>query len=459
MREKHSGYRCGECGASVVRWSGKCPNCDQWDTLVAAGRSARTGLSAAAADARECVYFLPDAPQEDLERTECGIGEFDRVLGGGLLPGCVVLIGGDPGVGKSTLLLQALSRIAAGECKSLYVTCEESLSQLGVRATRLGYGGAPLRVTAENSLDTILALLEAEKPRVAVIDSIQMVTAREQDSPAGSISQLKYAAAELIRCAKENNFTLFLVGHVTKQGAIAGPKAIEHMVDTVLYFESERFHTMRILRAAKNRFGSINEIGVFQMTEGGLEGVDNPSELFLSERSGKQSGSVVTPTVEGRRALLVEIQALIAPSCYGTPERRTGGIDHRRFGMLLTVLERRAGLKLGGCDAFANVAGGVKIAEPSADLPLALSIVSSARDAAFPSDWVAMGEIGLSGEIRAIGQIQQRLKEAAKLGFKKAVVPKGNLASASNPPIPLHPVSEVGELCRLGFSGRSEKNG
>ncbi len=381
-----------------------------------------------------------------LERIKCGIGEFDRVLGGGLLPGCVALVGGDPGVGKSTLLLQTTSRLAGTDHKSLYVTCEESLSQLGVRAARLGYGGAPLRVMAENSLDSIIGALETEKPEAAVIDSIQMVTVDGLDSPLGSLAQLKTAASELIQCAKNNNITLFLVGHVTKQGALAGPKAVEHMVDTVLYFESEKFHTMRILRAAKNRFGSINEIGVFQMTESGLEGVANPSELFLSERHGAQSGSVVTATVEGRRALLVEIQALIAPSAYGTPERRTGGIDHKRFGMLLSVLERRAGIKLGACDAFANVAGGIKITEPSADLPLALAIVSSAEESEFPADWIAIGEIGLSGEVRSVGYIDQRLKEAEKLGFKKAIIPRGNADTKKKLPLPAQPLAHVNQI-------------
>ncbi len=446
---RDAGYRCSECGASFVRWSGKCPNCEQWDTLRQVARKRRAGRHAGGASAAGRVYSLPDAPGERQERIECGIGEFDRVLGGGLLPGCVVLIGGDPGVGKSTLLLQALSRLASGGHKSLYVTCEESLSQLSTRATRLGYRGAPLRVASENSLGAILAVLEEEKPQAAVIDSIQMVTVEGLESPVGSLAQLKNAAAELIRCAKENNFTLFLVGHVTKQGALAGPKAVEHMVDTVSYFESERFHTMRILRAAKNRFGSINEIGVFQMTEKGLEGVANPSELFLSERHGTQSGSVVTPTVEGRRALLVEVQALVAPSSYGTPERQTGGVDRGRFGMLLTVLERRAGLKLGAHDAFANVAGGVKVVEPAADLPLALAVVSSARDTAFPHDWVAMGEIGLSGEIRAVGHLQQRLKEAAKLGFQRAIVPKGNCKAAEDLPVSVLPLTHVGEICSL----------
>ncbi len=445
---KSGGYQCSECGASFVRWSGKCPNCEQWDTLRETAPPTRRGARAAAAGTGR-VFSLPDAPQESLERFRCGIGEFDRVLGGGLLPGCVVLIGGDPGVGKSTLLLQALGRLAAAGQKSLYVTCEESLSQLGVRADRLGYSGAPLRVTAENSLDAILGVLESERPLVAVIDSVQMVSVEGLDSSLGGLAQLKTAAAELVRCAKENGIALFLVGHVTKQGAIAGPKAVEHMVDTVIYFESERFHTMRILRAAKNRFGSINEIGVFQMGESGLEEVTNPSELFLSERHGAQSGSVVTPTVEGRRALLVEVQALVAPSNYPTPERRTGGVDHRRFGMLLTVLERRAGLKLGGQDAFANVAGGIRVAEPSADLPLALAVVSSVRDAPFPADWVAMGEIGLSGEVRAVGFLEQRLKEAVKLGFCRAVIPKGNCQSVPELPMPVLPVAHVSEIAAL----------
>ena len=391
MSKERKNYVCSECGASFGRWSGRCPNCQEWDTLEEAAPEPRSAIGRRSSGAAPAVsYALDEIPEERRSRIECGIGEFDRVLGGGLLPGGTVLLGGDPGIGKSTILLQALGRLAAHGVQCVYVSCEESLGQIRLRAERMGLDGAPLRVAAETSLDAIAGLLAHEQPEVAVVDSIQMVIVDQLDSPIGSLSHLKTSASELIRQAKQAGFTLFLVGHVTKQGAIAGPKALEHLVDTVLYFESERFQAMRILRAAKNRFGSINEIGVFEMTEQGLQDVANPSELFLAERDAGESGSVVTATIEGNRALLVEIQALVAPSSYGTPERKASGVDYKRFGMLLSVLERRAGVGLGPCDAFANVAGGVRIFEPAADLPLSLAIISSSRDLPFPADAVAM---------------------------------------------------------------------
>lgn len=438
-------FLCTECGATFARWSGRCPNCEEWDSLEeqAPESEGPAGIRSNARPGK--AWTLDEIPDQTESRIESGITEFDRVLGGGLLPGAAILLGGDPGVGKSTVLLQALGRLSAAGMDSLYVSCEESLAQIKLRANRLGYAGSPLRVASETSLGAICGLIEEEEPAAVVVDSIQMVTASRLDSPIGSLTHLKTSASELIHLAKRDGFTLFLVGHVTKQGSLAGPKALEHMVDTVLYFESERFHSMRILRAAKNRFGSINEIGVFQMGEEGLRDVGNPSELFLSERDAQESGSVVTAAVEGNRALLVELQALVAPSSYGTPERKASGLDYKRFSMLLSVLERRGGVTLGACDAFANVAGGVRVMEPAADLPLALAIASSSRDLIFPPEAVAVGEVGLSGEIRAVGQLERRLREAAKLGFQRAFIPRGNSTPPEHIDIKVHRVRHLRE--------------
>jgi len=448
VAKRTTSYVCSECGAAFPRWSGKCPNCEQWDTLQevvsAAPKGGKLGRSAAPGRA----FGLDEVPAEPRGRITTGIGELDRALGGGVLPGSTVLLGGDPGIGKSTLLLQALGKMAAAGTSCVYVTCEESLGQIRMRAERLGVADSALKVASETSLEAICGLLADENVQVAVIDSVQMVNVEGLDSAPGGIRQLTLSASELVRLAKASGFAVFLVGHVTKQGAIAGPKALEHIVDTVLYFESERFQALRILRAAKNRFGSINEIGVFQMTEEGLEDVPNPSELFLAERDASQSGSVVTSTIEGNRALLVELQALVAPSAYGTPERKASGVDYRRFGMLLPVLERRAGVTLGGHDTFANVAGGVRVLEPAADLPLALAIVSSARELPFPADAVAIGEVGLGGEVRAVSQMEKRLKEAAKLGFARAFIPKGNASAARKLSINAQPVAHLRDAIR-----------
>lgn len=449
MAKDRTRYYCTECGATYARWSGRCPNCEEWDSLEEKGPESENGGAIPGNSSAAQAWDLGEIAEEDHSRILSGSDEFDRVLGGGLLPGATVLIGGDPGVGKSTVLLQAVSRLAASDVPSLYVSCEESLAQIKLRATRLGFAGSPVRVASETSLGPICALIDEEDPDVVVIDSIQMVTASRLDSPLGSLKHLKTSASALIEMAKRDGFTLFLVGHVTKKGSLAGPKVLEHMVDTVLYFESEKFHSMRILRAAKNRFGSINEIGVFQMGEEGLKDVTNPSELFLSERDTHGTGSVVTAAVEGNRAVLLELQALVAPSSYGTPERKASGLDYKRFSMLLSVLERRAGISLGGCDAFANVAGGVRVPEPAADLPLALAIASSSRDLPFPEKSVAMGEIGLSGEIRAVGQLDRRLQEAAKLGFQAAYVPSGNSPDAKKVNIDLRPLRHVRQAIQV----------
>ena len=449
MAKQRKSYICTECDGSFPRWSGRCPNCDQWNTLdeVISTPAQAPDWPGAAAD----VYALKldEIQAEQLGRMHSNIPEFDRVLGGGILPGSTVLLGGDPGIGKSTIMLQVLGQMAGDDVRRLYITCEESLSQIKLRAARLALTGSPMLVASETSLEAICGLLASREPNVAVVDSVQMVNTDRLESPMGSLSQLKTCAAGLIQLAKRQGCALFLVGHVTKQGTIAGPKALEHMVDTVLYFESERFQSMRILRATKNRFGPINEIGVFDMTEEGLREVPNPSELFLAERDAGESGSVVTATIEGNRALLVEIQALVAPSAYGTPERKASGIDYRRFSMLLAVLERRAGLDIGAWDAFVNVAGGVRVLEPAADLPLALAIASSSRDVPFPANAVAIGEVGLAGEVRAVSHVEKRLKEAEKLGFERAFIPAGNASAASRLSMSAHPIRHLRDVVKL----------
>ncbi|MFO7956824.1 MAG: DNA repair protein RadA [Candidatus Brocadiia bacterium] len=446
MAKDKTTFVCSECGATFYRWSGRCPQCHEWDSLE---ETRASGKERATPDGPATVASLDTIGVNSGVRVATGMPELDRVLGGGILPGSAILLGGDPGVGKSTVLLQALGRLAEQRVPCLYVSCEESLEQVKMRAERIGLGESSLSVSAEASLESILGLLAAETPAVVVVDSIQRVAAGELDSPAGSLRQVSTCATALTEACKHDGCALFLVGHVTKQGNIAGPRALEHLVDTVLYFESERFQSLRILRAAKNRFGAINEIGVFEMTGDGLREVGNPSELFLAERDTEASGSVVMPTMEGSRALLVEIQALVGPSNYGTPERKVTGVDYRRFSMLLSVLERRAGLKMGGCDAFVNVAGGIRVQEPAADLPLVLALASSFQDRPFFPDAVAIGEVGLGGEVRAVSRMGDRLKEAEKLGFARAVIPSGNAEAAARFGGRLHEVKHLGEALRL----------
>ena len=441
-------YVCSECGANFHRWSGRCPNCQQWDALqeetVEVGERRGGRLRA-----EPVAVSLADVDEADQLRLSSGMGELDRVLGGGLLQGSTVLLGGEPGIGKSTILLQAMGHMAAQGAKCLYVTCEESLGQFKLRARRLGHADSGLMVSGESSLEQVAALLSEHSPAAAVIDSIQMVKADGVDSPQGSLLQLRTCGGELARLAKEQKSALFLVGHITKSGAIAGPKVLEHVVDTVLYFESEKSQDLRILRAVKNRFGFAGEIGVFQMGSAGLLEVSNPSELFLAERKGAAPGSVVTSTIEGSRALLVEVQALVGPSAYGTPERKASGADYRRFSMMLSVLERRLGLSVGSCDAFVNVAGGVRVSEPAADLPMALAVASSLKERALSADAVVVGEVGLGGEVRAVSRIAERLKEAKKLGFSRAIIPRNNRAGAEEVSMNLTPVENLSQAVAL----------
>ena len=378
------------------------------------------------------------------------MAELDRILGGGAVLGSTILLGGDPGIGKSTILLQAVAHVATSGFRVLYVSAEESLLQTKLRSQRLGVSAKELLLLSETNLDAILEQIQQTKPQLVVVDTIQMVFVPDLDTAPGSVAQVREAATRLVYCAKQNGFPIFLVGHVTKGGAIAGPRTLEHIVDTVLYFEGDRHHAFRLLRTVKNRFGPTNEIGVFQMTREGLAEVPNPSRLFLSEQRGAVAGSAVVPCMEGTRALLVEIQALLAMAHYGSPERKVSGADYARVCMLLAVLERRAGLQLIGQDVFVNVAGGVRVDEPAADLGIALAIASSFQDFPIPRDAVLAGEVGLGGEIRAVSHLETRLREAAKLGFRHAYVPAESLERPhALRDLKLHPVATVAEALDL----------
>ncbi len=443
MARERTSYKCSECGATFPKWSGRCPNCREWDTLSEVAPEPKAAGGFGAPRHARTPLTLGQIEAERRSRTSTGIPEFDRVLGGGVLAGSAVLLGGDPGVGKSTVLLQALGRMAAAGAPCLYVSCEESLEQVKLRAERLGLAEAPLAVSAETSLEGVLALIGGAGAGIVAVDSIQRVAADGIDSPAGSLRQVSVCATALTEACKAAGVALFLVGHVTKQGYLAGPRALEHLVDTVLYFESEKFQSLRILRAAKNRFGAVDEIGVFEMSPEGLREVANPSELFLAERDATASGSVVTAVLEGSRALLVEIQALVGPGAYGTPERKVSGVDYRRFSMMLSVMERQAGLELARCDAFVNVAGGVRVMEPAADLPLVLALASSLSGQPLPADAVAFGEVGLGGEVRTVGRTEERLKEAQKLGFRRAILPARSARLAEGLGLQAHAVRKL----------------
>ncbi|MBK1724031.1 DNA repair protein RadA [Thiocystis violacea] len=424
-----SAYVCNACGARHPKWAGQCTDCGAWNTLSELaeprGRGTQRGGYTGAADAKR-VETLAAVSPEERQRIQSGIGELDRVLGGGLVAGSVVLIGGDPGIGKSTLLLQACAALA-GSQPVLYVSGEESPQQIGLRARRLGLAGGGIRLLAETCVELILAHAEQEAPRIMVVDSIQTLFTEQVQSAPGSVSQVRESAAQLVRFAKQRDTVVFLVGHVTKDGALAGPRVLEHMVDTVLYFEGEQGGPFRIVRSIKNRFGAVNELGVFSMGDHGLREVKNPSAIFLSRHDEPVSGSIVMVTREGTRPLLVEVQALVDESPLANPRRVALGLDQNRLSMLLAVLHRHGGIGMFNQDVFVNVVGGVRIAETAADLPVIMAVLSSYRDRPLPLDLAVFGEVGLSGEVRPVPNGPDRLREAAKHGIRRAVVPKGNV--------------------------------
>ncbi|MFC0274108.1 DNA repair protein RadA [Metabacillus herbersteinensis] len=429
-------FICQSCGYESPKWMGKCPGCGEWNTMTEEVIKASSSRKTVFNHSNQTVQ--KPSPITSIEtskepRIHTNLKEFNRVLGGGIVKGSLVLIGGDPGIGKSTLLLQVSSQLADNGNDVLYISGEESVKQTKLRADRLGVKAQKLFVLAETDLSFISKAIEETNPGFVVVDSIQTVFHSEISSAPGSVSQVRECTAELMRIAKTKGIAIVIVGHVTKEGSIAGPRLLEHMVDTVLYFEGERHHTYRILRAVKNRFGSTNEMGIFEMKESGLEEVQNPSEIFLEERSKGAAGSTVCASMEGTRPVLVEIQALISPTSFGNPRRMATGIDHNRVPLLMAVLEKRVGLLLQNQDAYLKVAGGIKLDEPAIDLAVAISIASSFKDAPPKPTDVIIGEVGLTGEVRRVSRIEQRVIEAAKLGFKRAIIPEANIGGWSPP--------------------------
>ena len=444
MAKAKTVYTCTECGGQTLKWQGQCPHCTAWNTLVETIAEKAAGSRYQSVAESSKLQKLGEIDAREEQRRPTGIGELDRVLGGGLVTGAVVLLGGDPGIGKSTLLLQALA-IMGASCNAIYVSGEESAQQIALRARRLAVDAAALNLLAEIQLEKVLSVLATQKPDVAVIDSIQTIYSEALQSAPGSVAQVRECAAQLTRFAKSSGTALLLVGHVTKEGALAGPRVLEHMVDAVLYFEGETHSSFRLVRAIKNRFGAINELGVFAMTDRGLRGVSNPSALFLSHHETQVAGSCVMVTQEGSRPLLVEVQALVDEAHAPNPRRLSVGLEQNRLAMLLAVLHRHAGIAAFDQDVFVNAVGGVKIDEPAADLPVLLAIVSSLRNRPLPEKLVAFGEVGLAGEVRPVQRGQERLREAAKLGFKLAIIPKANAPKAAIEGIEVVSVERVEE--------------
>jgi len=451
MKQKTLFY-CTECGNELSRWAGKCPACGVWNSIVeqpAPGKKT-SGRGTWSSETKKAC------PVTELESTEeirfpTGMGELDRVLGGGAVKGSLVLVGGAPGIGKSTLMLQICSKLCEFS-KVLYVSGEESVHQLKLRAKRLQVENGQLYVISETRLSNVLETVRDENPDILIVDSIQTLYSEETDSTAGSVAQVKGCTLSLMQLAKGEGITVFVIGHVNKEGSIAGPKVLEHMVDCVLYFEGDQHTSYRILRAAKNRFGATNEIGVFEMRDIGLAEVPNPSEMLLSERPEDAPGTCVTCVMEGVRPVLAEIQALVVPTSYGTPRRTTNGFEHNRAAMLMAVLEKRGGIKMSSCDAYVNIIGGLTLEEPAADLAAVVAVASSYLDSPVPPDLVAIGEVGLTGELRSVNQLEQRLSEAQRLGFKKCLIPARRAEQLQGKySLELIPVRNVGDALRAAF--------
>jgi DNA repair protein RadA/Sms len=458
LAKKKTKFMCHSCGYESPKWMGRCPGCNEWNTMVEevsiTGKQPRGAFLHSASAGPSKAERLASIETQQEPRVLTDSKELNRVLGGGVVPGSLVLIGGDPGIGKSTLLLQVSSQLASQKQKVLYISGEESIKQTKLRADRLQVQADELYIYAETNLQSIHETIESLDPDFVIVDSIQTVYHPEVTSAPGSVSQVRECTAELMRIGKTKGIAIFIVGHVTKEGSIAGPRLLEHMVDTVLYFEGERHHSYRILRAVKNRFGSTNEMGIFEMKELGLEEVANPSEIFLEERSQGAAGSTVVASMEGTRPVLVEIQALVTPTSFNNPRRMATGIDHSRVSLIMAVLEKRVGLLLQQQDAYLKVAGGVKLDEPAIDLAVAASIASSFRDQySNPHDCI-IGEVGLTGEIRRVSRIEQRVQEAAKLGFKRIIIPQNNIGEWQSPSsIEIVGVSNINEALGIILGG------
>ncbi|TFB14754.1 DNA repair protein RadA [Filobacillus milosensis] len=456
MAKTKTVYFCQECGYESPKWMGRCPACHQWNTMVEEkvrpAKSNKHSLGSVSSERKSKPSSINKITTQKEKRIETGMTEFNRVLGGGIVPGSLVLIGGDPGIGKSTLLLQVSSQLAAKQLEVLYISGEESEKQTKLRADRLGISEEELFIMAETNIDDIIDAVENMSPSLVVIDSIQTVYHEAVTSAPGSVSQVRECTGTLMKLAKTKGIPIFIVGHVTKEGSIAGPRLLEHMVDSVLYFEGERHHTFRIVRSVKNRFGSTHEMGIFEMKEEGLVEVSNPSEIFLEERSQGVAGSTVVASMEGTRPMLVEIQALISPTQFGNSRRMATGLDHNRVPLLMAVLEKRAGLLLQNQDAYVKVAGGVKLDEPAIDLAVSVSIASSFRDQPTKPDDCFIGEVGLTGEVRRVSRIDQRVQEASKLGFKRIILPRKNLSGFKGPDgVELIGVDSVQEALKAGL--------
>lgn len=465
MAKSTSRFICGTCGEVHLRWEGQCRACGAWnslvETVVREGPRPRRPTGGAR-DPSVAAIALASISEGDLPRLPTGIGELDRVLGGGIVPGSLILLGGEPGIGKSTLLMQVAGGVSG---PVMYATGEESAAQVSLRAGRLGLlgteAGRSVAVLAEAEVGRIIETARAARPALVIVDSVQTATVDELDGPAGSVGQVREAAVRLMDYAKGEGVAVVLVGHVTKDGSLAGPKTLEHLVDAVVTIEGDRYAALRLLRAAKNRFGSTDEVGVFEMAATGLLEVHDPARAFLGERVGSAPGSVVAPTLEGSRPLLVEVQALVAPSGYGTPTRKASGLDPNRLGLLVAVLGRRAGIALGSHDVYANLAGGLSVVEPGLDLPLSLALASSLRDEAIAPATVAIGEVGLLGELRVVAGLERRLREAARLGFTTAIVPRSTTGRGALDSVGMtvHEASTVREAIEAALGGRSSRRG